>query len=134
MKIHKIPQGISCPLFYNEATHYFKKSHKVKGIPLFITRLSKKKWLYNLPSHSTTTWNTIAKLFLGKYFMEARVSNLLHEILGSKQAKWEPLHTYWCHFKKLCVWCPQHAIIDYQIYLCVLQMTDSQIRNNYKHF
>lgn len=68
---------------------------KLRAFP-FSVQDTTKEWLSDLPSSSITTWNDVAKLFMGKNFPEARVSNLGKEILEIKQAKNE-------RFKKLFV-------------------------------
>ncbi|XP_023773168.1 uncharacterized protein LOC111921819 [Lactuca sativa] len=96
--------------------HGVTKDHiKLRAFP-FSVQDATKEWLYVLPPGSITSWNELAKLFLEKYFPEAKVSNLRRGILGIKQGKREALHTYWEQFKKLLVRSPQHGISDYQLY------------------
>ncbi|KAK1413027.1 hypothetical protein QVD17_34727 [Tagetes erecta] len=92
---------------------------KLRAFP-FALQDAAKEWLYYLPPGSVTTWNELARLFLDKYFPETKASTLRKEIIGIKQAKREPLHTYWDRFKKLCARCPQHNISEHQLlqYFC----------------
>ncbi|KAK9058199.1 hypothetical protein SSX86_023039 [Deinandra increscens subsp. villosa] len=92
---------------------------KLRAFP-FALKDSTKEWLYYLPSGMVGNWNDLAKLFLEKYFPGVKASILRREIIGIKQAKREPLHTYWERFNKLCNRCPQHGISEHQLlqYFC----------------
>ncbi|OMO51715.1 Retrotransposon gag protein [Corchorus capsularis] len=69
-----------------------------------------KDWLYLLPTGSITSWTSLKKLFLEKFFPAHKASNLRKEICGIKKRPRETMHEYWERFKTLCASCPNHQI------------------------
>ncbi|OMO92485.1 Retrotransposon gag protein [Corchorus capsularis] len=69
-----------------------------------------KDWLYLLPTSSITSWTSLKKLFLEKYFPAHNASSIRKEICGIKQRHGETMHQYWERFKTLCASCPNHQI------------------------
>ncbi|OMO98731.1 Retrotransposon gag protein [Corchorus capsularis] len=69
-----------------------------------------KDWLYLLPTDSITSWTSLKKLFLEKYFPAHKASSIRKEICGIKQHHGETMHEYWERFKTLCASCPNHQI------------------------
>ena len=72
----------------------------------FSLKDSAKDWLHYLPPGSITTWDSLKKKFLDKYFPASTAASLRKEICGIKQHPGESLYEYWERFKKLCNKCP----------------------------
>ena len=51
----------------------------MKLIP-FALKDSAKRWVYGLATNSVTSWNDFVRLFLGKYFPNAKTDKLKNEI------------------------------------------------------
>ncbi|XP_031131791.1 uncharacterized protein LOC116033171 [Ipomoea triloba] len=71
-----------------------------------------KDWLYNIPPELVTTWNDVKKLFLEKFFLASKATNIRKEIYGIRQCTGETLFEYWERFKGLCSSCPHHQISE----------------------
>ncbi|TYK10613.1 retrotransposon gag protein [Cucumis melo var. makuwa] len=61
---------------------------------------------------SITTWGSLKKKFLEKFFLASRANNIRKEIYGIRQAFEESLSEYWERFKELCASFPHHHIFD----------------------
>ncbi|OMO59181.1 Retrotransposon gag protein [Corchorus capsularis] len=94
-------------------------STSIQGIPedqfmlrtfLFSLMDRAKDWFYLLPTGSITSWTSLKKLFLEKYFPAHKASSIRKEICGIKQRHGETMHEYWERFKTLCASCPNHQI------------------------
>ncbi|KAA0056713.1 retrotransposon gag protein [Cucumis melo var. makuwa] len=68
-------------------------------LPIF---KGKKRWLYYLEPGSITTWGSLKKKFLEKFFPASKANNIRKEIYGIRQAFGESLSRYWERFKELC--------------------------------
>ena len=66
---------------------------KLRAFPFFLVD-SAKECLYYLPSGTVTTWNTMKKLFLEKYFPAPKAVNIKKEIYGIRQLNGESLYEY----------------------------------------
>ncbi|WP_369294480.1 hypothetical protein, partial [Klebsiella pneumoniae] len=69
-----------------------------------------KDWLYYMPSGSITSWMSLKKLFLEKFFPVHKASSIRKEISGIKQSQGETMYEFWERFKRLCSSCPNHQI------------------------
>ncbi|OMO99702.1 Retrotransposon gag protein [Corchorus capsularis] len=69
-----------------------------------------KDWLYYMPSGSITSWTSLKKLFLEKFFPVHKASSIRKEISGIKQSQGETMYEFWERFKRLCSSCPNHQI------------------------
>nr|GEX95771.1 reverse transcriptase domain-containing protein [Tanacetum cinerariifolium] len=56
-------------------------------------------WFHRLPRHSITTFEQMAKMFLGKYFPPSMVKKLRNEITNFRQRPDESLFEAWKHYK-----------------------------------
>ncbi|OMO99627.1 Retrotransposon gag protein [Corchorus capsularis] len=86
------------------------KSGFIQILPKFHDLHRAKDWLYLLPTGSITSWTSLKKLFLEKYFPAHKASSIRKEICGIKQRHGETMHEYWERFKTLCASCPNHQI------------------------
>ncbi|XP_024038262.1 uncharacterized protein LOC112097310 [Citrus clementina] len=84
---------------------------KLRAFPFSLDGLAK-DWVYYLPTGSITTWNSLKKQFLEKYFPASRAANIRKDICGIRQLHGETLYKYWERFKQLYASCPQHQIYD----------------------
>ncbi|OMP02310.1 Retrotransposon gag protein [Corchorus capsularis] len=69
-----------------------------------------KDWLYYMPCGSITSWTSLKKLFLEKFFPVHKASSIRKEISGIKQSQGETMYEFWERFKRLCSSCPNHQI------------------------
>ncbi|OMO53872.1 Retrotransposon gag protein [Corchorus capsularis] len=69
-----------------------------------------KDWLYYMPSGSITSWTSLKKLFLEKFFPVHKASSIRKEISGIKQSQGGTMYEFWERFKRLCSSCPNHQI------------------------
>ena len=71
-----------------------------------------KDWLYYMPAGSFSTWTTLHKSVLEKFFPASQIGSIRKEICGIKQMNEETFCEYWERFNKLCASCPQHQITE----------------------
>ncbi|KAA0058150.1 uncharacterized protein E6C27_scaffold274G004630 [Cucumis melo var. makuwa] len=83
----------------------------LRAFPFFLTDVAK-IWLYYLEPGSITTWGSLKKKFLEKFFPASRANNIRKEIYGIRQAFGESLSKYWERFKELCASLPHYHIFD----------------------
>ena len=83
----------------------------LRAFPFSLTDVAK-RWLYYLEPGSITTWGSLKKKFLEKFFPASRANNIRKEIYGIRQAFGESLSEYWERFKELCASFPHHHIFD----------------------
>ena len=77
----------------------------------FLRNLDKaKSWLPNSNAISFTTWETLSKAFLGKYFPLGKTAKLWKDITSLYQEEGESLYEPWESFKELQRECPHHGI------------------------
>ena len=79
---------------------------KMKAFPFSLADRAK-DWLYELPSGRITSWNTMMKAFLEKYFPASKIITLRKKISGIKQAQDESYSAYYERFSSLIAQCPQ---------------------------
>jgi len=79
---------------------------KLRAFP-FSLQGAAKDWIYYLEPNSITSWNTLKRVFLERYFPASRAASIRKEICGIRQDN-ESLAEYWERFKKLVSSCPQH--------------------------
>ncbi|GKD85333.1 reverse transcriptase domain-containing protein [Tanacetum coccineum] len=65
-------------------------------------------WFDRLPRNSITTFEQMAKMFLGKYFPPSMVTKLRNEITNFRQRPDESLFEAWERYKLLIDRCPNH--------------------------
>ena len=87
----------------------------MKLIP-FALKDSAKHWMYGLAANSVSIWDNFVKLFLRKYFPNAKIVKLRNKINQFVQLEnesfWKSLDT----FKNLLDQCPHHGLK--QSHLC----------------
>ncbi|KAA0063244.1 retrotransposon gag protein [Cucumis melo var. makuwa] len=71
-----------------------------------------KRWLYYLEPGSVTTWGSLKKKFLEKFFPASRANNIRKETYGIRQDFGESLSKYWERLKEFCASFPHHQISD----------------------
>ncbi|XP_021629577.1 uncharacterized protein LOC110627535 [Manihot esculenta] len=71
-----------------------------------------KDWLFYLPPGSITSWASMIRVFLSKYFPTSKTIGIRREISGIKQRDSKELYEYWERFKRLCTRYSQHDISD----------------------
>ncbi|CAN6554943.1 unnamed protein product [Malus baccata var. baccata] len=69
-----------------------------------------KDWLYELAPGTVTSWESMKRAFLEKFFPTSRVILLRKRISGIQQEEGESFPTYYEHFKSLVASCPQHQM------------------------
>jgi len=70
-------------------------------------------WLQNMEPNAFTTWETLSKAFLSKYFPPGKIAKLRAEITSFIQRHRESLYEAWERFKDLQRQCPHHAVPDW---------------------
>ncbi|GKC41990.1 reverse transcriptase domain-containing protein [Tanacetum coccineum] len=68
-------------------------------------------WFDRLPRNSITTFEQIAKMFLGKYFPPSMVTKLRNEITNFRQRPDESLFEAWERYKLSIDRCPNHNML-----------------------
>ncbi|KAB2615225.1 S ribonuclease [Pyrus ussuriensis x Pyrus communis] len=69
-----------------------------------------KDWLYELAPGTVTSWESMKRAFLEKFFPTSRVILLWKRISGIQQNQGESFPTYYERFKTLVASCPQHQM------------------------
>ena len=84
---------------------------KLRAFPFSLAD-NAKEWLYYLPLSTITTWNSMKKVFLEKYFPASKATIIRKEICAIRQEGGETLYEYWERFKRFCASCPHHQISE----------------------
>ncbi|XP_070660539.1 uncharacterized protein [Malus domestica] len=82
---------------------------KVKAFPFSLMDKAK-DWLYELAPGTVTSWETMKRAFLEKFFSTSRVILLRKKISGIQQSQGESFPAYYERFKTLVASCPQHQM------------------------
>ncbi|CAN6695172.1 unnamed protein product [Malus baccata var. baccata] len=82
---------------------------KMKAFP-FSLQEKAKDWLYELAPGTVTSWESMKRAFLEKFFPTSRVILLRKRISGIQQDEGESFPTYYERFKSLVASCPQHQM------------------------
>ncbi|XP_070664773.1 uncharacterized protein [Malus domestica] len=82
---------------------------KMKAFPFSLLERAK-DWLYELAPGTVTSWESMKRAFLEKFFPTSRVILLRKRISGIQQEEGESFPTYYEHFKSLVASCPQHQM------------------------
>ncbi|KAM1441411.1 hypothetical protein ACFXTO_009529 [Malus domestica] len=69
-------------------------------------------WLYELAPGTVTSWESMKRAFLEKFFPTSRTILLRKKISGIQQDAGESFPTYYERFKSLVASCPQHQMKD----------------------
>ena len=69
-----------------------------------------KDWLYELAPGTVTSWESMKRAFLEKFFPTSRVNLLRKMISGIQQNQGESFPAYYERFKTLVASCPQHQM------------------------
>ncbi|KAB2629197.1 S ribonuclease [Pyrus ussuriensis x Pyrus communis] len=69
-----------------------------------------KDWLYELAPGTVTSWDSMKRAFLEKFFPTSRVILLRKRISGIQQNQGESFPSYYERFKSLVSSCPQHQM------------------------
>ena len=69
-----------------------------------------KDWLYELAPGTVTSWESMKRAFLEKFFPTSRVILLRKKISGIQQNQGESFPAYYERFKALVASCPQHQM------------------------
>ena len=88
-----------------------KEQVKLRAFPFSLAD-NAKEWLYYLPSSTITTWNSMKKAFLEKYFPASKATIIRKEICAIRQEGGKTLYEYWERFKRLCASYPHHQISE----------------------
>ncbi|CAN6543853.1 unnamed protein product [Malus baccata var. baccata] len=84
---------------------------KMKAFPFSLMEKAK-DWLYELAPGTVTSWESMKRAFLEKFFPTSRVILLRKRISGIQQEEGESFPTYYERFKSLVASCPQHQMKD----------------------
>ncbi|CAN6554870.1 unnamed protein product [Malus baccata var. baccata] len=82
---------------------------KMKAFPFSLLEKDK-DWLYELAPGTVTSWESMKRAFLEKFFPTSRVILLRKRISGIQQNQGESFPTYYERFKTLVALCPQHQM------------------------
>ncbi|CAN6685977.1 unnamed protein product [Malus baccata var. baccata] len=82
---------------------------KMKAFPFSLMDKAK-DWLYELAPRTVTSWESMKRAFLEKFFPTSRVILLRKRISGTQQNQGESFPTYYERFKTLVALCPQHQM------------------------
>ncbi|CAN6586189.1 unnamed protein product [Malus baccata var. baccata] len=82
---------------------------KMKVFPFSLLEKAK-DWLYELAPGTVTSWESMKRPFLEKFFPTSRVILLRKRISGIQQDEGESFPTYYERFKSLVASCPQHQM------------------------
>ncbi|CAN6711239.1 unnamed protein product [Malus baccata var. baccata] len=82
---------------------------KMKAFPFSLLEKAK-DWLYELASETVTSWESMKRAFLEKFFPTSRVILLRKRISDIQQNQGESFPTYYERFKTLVASCPQHQM------------------------
>ncbi|KAM0956547.1 hypothetical protein ACFX2A_025306 [Malus domestica] len=82
---------------------------KMKAFPFSLMDKAK-DWLYELAPGTVTSWESMKRAFLEKFFPTSRIILLRKKISGIQQEEGESFPTYYEHFKSLVASCPQHQM------------------------
>ncbi|KAM2472181.1 hypothetical protein FF2_046476 [Malus domestica] len=82
---------------------------KMKAFPFSLMDKAK-DWLYELAPGTVTSWESMKRAFLEKFFPTSRVILLRKRISGIQQNQGESFPSYYEHFKMLVASCPQHQM------------------------
>ncbi|KAM1909946.1 hypothetical protein ACFX13_038646 [Malus domestica] len=81
----------------------------MKAFPFSLMEKAK-DWLYELAPGTVTSWDSMKRAFLEKFFPTSRVILLRKRISGIQQNQGESFPSYYEHFKSLVASCPQHQM------------------------
>ncbi|CAN6685913.1 unnamed protein product [Malus baccata var. baccata] len=82
---------------------------KMKAFPFSLMEKAKDR-LYELAPGTVTSWESMKRAFLEKFFPTSRVILLRKRISGIQQEEGESFPTYYERFKSLVASCPQHQM------------------------
>ena len=82
---------------------------RLRFIPFALKDITK-KWLYNLPASSISSWDDFVKVFLKKFYPIHKTALMRKNIMQFKQESNEPFWKYFERFKDLLALCPHHGI------------------------
>ncbi|KAM2957612.1 hypothetical protein FF2_024567 [Malus domestica] len=82
---------------------------KMKAFPFSLMDKAK-DWLYELAPGIVTSWESMKRAFLEKFFPTSRIILLRKKISGIQQEEGESFPTYYERFKSLVASCPQHQM------------------------
>ncbi|CAN6583381.1 unnamed protein product [Malus baccata var. baccata] len=81
----------------------------LKAFPFSLVEKAK-DWLYELAPGTVTSWDSMKRAFLEKFFPTSRVILLRKRISGIQQNPGESFPSYYERFKSLVASCPQHQM------------------------
>ncbi|KAM2101231.1 hypothetical protein ACFX1T_028277 [Malus domestica] len=82
---------------------------KMKAFPFSLMDKAK-DWLYELAPGTVTSWESMKRAFLEKFFPTSRIILLCKKTSGIQQDEGESFPTYYERFKSLVASCPQHQM------------------------
>ncbi|CAN6554933.1 unnamed protein product [Malus baccata var. baccata] len=82
---------------------------KMKAFPFSLMDKAK-DWLYELAPGTVTSWESMKRAFLEKFFPTSRIILLRKKISGIQQEEGESFPMYYERFKSLVASCPQHQM------------------------
>ncbi|CAN6562533.1 unnamed protein product [Malus baccata var. baccata] len=82
---------------------------KMKAFPFSLMDKAN-DWLYELAPGTVTSWESMKRAFLEKFFPTSRIILLRKKISGIQQEEGESFPTYYERFKSLVASCPQHQM------------------------
>ena len=84
--------------------------------------------MYGLATNSVASWNDFVRLFLRKYFPNAKTVKLRNEINQFVQLDRESFSKYFDRFKNLLARCPCHGLDQARLCQIIYEWLDQQTR------
>ena len=100
---------------------------RMKLIP-FALKDSAKCWMYGLVANSVASQNDFVRLFLRKYFPNAKTIKMRNEINQFVQLDRESFQKYFDRFKNLLAQCPHRGLDQSRLCQIVYEGLDQQTR------
>ena len=100
---------------------------RLRFIPFALKDLAK-KWLYNLPISSISSWDDFVKVFLKKFYPIHKTALMRKNIMQFKQEPNEPFWKYLERFKDLLALCPHHGIEKWRLCQIIYDGLDYQTK------
>ncbi|XP_042031395.1 activity-regulated cytoskeleton associated protein 2-like [Salvia splendens] len=105
-----------------------EEDYRLHAIP-FALKGEANTWLLRLPSDSIRTWRDLKLEFLDYFFPSNKTNALKKEIVECKQEYDESLSQYWSRFKGLLDACPNHRMIEAEIYYLFYEVANPESKD-----
>ena len=114
-------------MFDDENSQLGEDAVRLRFIPFALKDMAK-KWLYNLPVSSISSWDDFVKVFLKKFYPIHKTSLIRKNIMQYRQETNEPFWKYFEWFKDLLAKYPHHRIEKWRQYQILYDRLDYQTK------